>query len=101
MHPNTMHHKEGIMKPIVVVATAWLLFAGPAEARKEQGAEQVVASGALAGPAAPMKCIRGKEIGSNRIKRVCLPEDQLKRLSRDEIADLMRGDKGAAELLAP
>lgn len=46
-----------------------------------------------------VECIRGNETGSNRTKRVCLPEERFDRLTADERIDLMHSDRTPAELL--
>ena len=46
-----------------------------------------------------VKCIREKEIGSNRIKRLCLPEEQLRQLTPEQRTDLIRSDRPAAEVI--
>lgn len=92
------------MKSIHIAALALLASGAGATALASPidspAAGTAAAAGVVTAPAAKIKCIRGKEIGSNRIKRVCLPEDQLRRLSPDERADLFRADKPAAEVLA-
>ena len=90
------------MKTFTSVLLA-MLIAIPAQAASKPPADTTTGTARVPAttPAKPakMKCIRDKETGSNRTKRVCLPEDQFDKLTAEERVDLLRSDKPPAELL--
>lgn len=91
------------MKPIRSLLSLALLACATAQAAPTDVAPATsstsTAAGAVASTTTRIKCIRGQEIGSNRTKRICLPEDRLKALSPEERADLFRSERSAAEVL--
>lgn len=94
------------MKPIaaVLLALCGLATAAQAATPAEPVARdtRVTATATIAaGTTAPSKtkCIREKEIGSHRTKRVCLPEDQLRQLTPEQRTDLIRSERPPAELI--
>ncbi len=88
------------MKAFGFAALVVLLLAGNAHGSPVGGADKLAATSAVAASGkAKVKCTRERETGSNRIKRVCLTEEQSKRLSAEDRADLIRSDKSAAEIL--
>lgn len=87
------------MKTFTSVLLA-MLIAIPAQAASKPPADTTTGTARVpATKPAKMKCIRDKETGSNRTKRVCLPEDQFDKLTAEERVDLLRSDKAPAELL--
>ena len=88
------------MKTFTFVLLAMLLIAIPVHAATKPPPDTATATAGVQGTApAKVKCIRDREIGSNRIKWVCLLEDQLNKLTAEERLDLLRSDKPPAELL--
>lgn len=87
------------MKTFAFVLLATLIAIPAHAATKPPPDKATATAGAPDTASAKVKCIRGKEIGSNRTKRVCLPEDQFNKLTAEERLDLLRSDKSPAELL--
>ena len=87
------------MKTFAFVLLAMLIAIPAHAATKPPPGTATATAGAPGTAPAKMKCIRGKETGSNRTKRVCLPEDQFNRLTAEERIDLLRSDKTPEELL--
>lgn len=93
------------MKPIRSLLSLALLAcataqAAPADVAPATSSTSTAAGAVAAAPTtARIKCIRGQEIGSNRTKRICLPDDRLKALTPEERADLFRSERSAAEVL--
>lgn len=89
------------MKAIRFVALVALLLAGnAAHGGPATPADKVATASAVGATGeSKVKCTRERALGSNRIKRICLTDEQAKRLSAEERSDLIRADRSAAQLL--
>jgi hypothetical protein len=91
------------MKPIHLVVLGFALAfasratAGPA-GNPAPGAPPAVGEPAKPADAANIKCIRERVTGSNKIVKLCLPAERLKRLTPEERMDMVRSPRGAAVL---
>ena len=80
---------------IAFVAAVTLAFASlGAHAAPAPSPEAETAEAAGGASKVKMRCIREREVGSNRVKKLCLPAERFKTLTQEEKDAMIRSDKG-------